>query len=257
MQYFVMQEVKSKGCKILLDGQGADEIALGYKRYLSLPIYQSIKDKNLIQLINDIFNIFNRNNNLNFITKLQYIFGPLLFPIRILKIFLRYDFVKLSLLETNLIYKKTAKSLWNSQELQKLEIFNFSLPSLLRFADRNSMHNSIELRLPYLDHRFVETIVKKPLKIKIRNGWDKFPLRNSDLLPKEIAWRESKLGFASSARTWIKKYSQEMLDQVMDSEFTSQLFSKKRLFKKWKKLNENEKWRIFNIAIWAKSMKIE
>ena len=50
MQYFIMKEVKKNKCKILLDGQGADEILLGYKRYLSLPIYKNLRKGNFKKL---------------------------------------------------------------------------------------------------------------------------------------------------------------------------------------------------------------
>lgn len=256
MQYFVMEEVKNKGCKILLDGQGADELLLGYKRYIGAPFYKSIKEANIIQFIKSLINIFTRNKNLNTFIKLQYLFGPIFISIRTIRISLRLNFVKLPIFPSKRIYKSISKNLWDIEEMQIHEIYNSSLPSLLRFADRNSMHNSIELRLPYLDHRFVEKIIKTPLEFKIKNGWDKVLLRKSKLLPKEVAFRESKLGFASPEDTWIRKYSDKMLEHIKNSDFMSRVITKKRLYKKWDKLNNNEKWRIFNVSIWAEAMNI-
>ena len=58
-------------------------------------------------------------------------------------------------------------------------LWNISLPSLLRYEDRNSMAFSVEARIPFLDHRLVEYIFSIPLDKLIHKGWTKHVLRES------------------------------------------------------------------------------
>ena len=253
MQYFVMEDAKKQNCKVILDGQGADEICLGYKRYMVLPIFYFLKNFKLMDIFKSILFVLKRNSNLTFLQKLQYVFGQYLSELRTLRARKRMHFIKLSSKKIGQIYKEISKSLWNINSLQFLEIYKYSLPSLLRFADRNSMFNSIELRVPYLDHRFVEKCFAMPLENKIRDGWDKYIFRRSNILPNKIAWRQSKLGFASPSKTWINKYSFELLDEISNSEFLKNISDINELELSWRKLNNNEKWRLFNLAIWSKT----
>ena len=256
MQFFILEEAKKHNCKVILDGQGADEIFLGYKRYMALPIFNALKSFNIKKFIYAIVDLNTRNQNLSFLVKIQYIFGQIFSQIRILRMRHRFNFINLSTKKSKEIYDTLSKNVWDYFSLQYLEIYKYSLPSLLRFADRNSMHNSIELRVPFLDHRVVEECITMSLDKKIKNGWDKFPLRNSGRLIKQISLRESKLGFASPSKTWINKYSKEMYKEISNSKFLNKIINSEKIKYKWKILNHNEKWRLFNLAIWSKKMKI-
>jgi len=76
------------------------------------------------------------------------------------------------------------------------QTFSFGLPALLRYADRNSMANSVEIRLPFLDHKIVAFLFSLPDEYKIHNGWTKLILRETykEQLPNEICWRKEKIG---------------------------------------------------------------
>ena len=80
------------------------------------------------------------------------------------------------------------------------------LEELLRYADRNSMIHSREVRLPFLNHELVEFIFSLPSHFKIRNGWTKWLLRESvkNELPEEIVWRKEKVGFEPPQKTWME-----------------------------------------------------
>lgn len=257
MQYFTLEEANKNNCRVILDGQGADELLLGYKRYMILPMLNRIKILNFKKFITSLKYLLIRNKNLTIWQKMEYIFGQLFFQLRIFRIRKKYNFINISSSKSEKIYKDLSNKYWNHRSLQISEIYKYSLPSLLRFADRSSMSNSIELRLPYLDHRVVEKCLSLKLNEKINNGWDKFPLRNSDRIIKEIAWRESKLGFASPSKTWINAYSNEMYAATISSKFINKIANINKLKLKWKYLNYNEKWRLFNLAIWSKNFKIE
>ena len=82
--------------------------------------------------------------------------------------------------------------------------FRTNLPALLRFEDRNSMAFSVEARVPFLDHRLVEYAFALPSQFKMREGYTKRVLRDAmaGTLPEEIRMRARKMGFATPERLW-------------------------------------------------------
>lgn len=81
-----------------------------------------------------------------------------------------------------------------------------NLPMLLRYEDRNSMAHSIEARVPFLDHRLVEFALKLGSRHKIAGGDTKRVLRGAmrDILPPSVLYRRDKLGFATPEEAWFK-----------------------------------------------------
>src|SRR4030095_8477677 len=63
------------------------------------------------------------------------------------------------------------------EDILYYETFYVGLPELLRYADRNSMAHSTEVRLPFLGHEVVEFIFSLPSNLKIKNGFTKWILR--------------------------------------------------------------------------------
>ena len=80
------------------------------------------------------------------------------------------------------------------------------LEQLLRYADRNSMAHSREVRLPFLNHDLVEFLFTLPSSFKINNGWTKYLMRYTfdNLLPKEICWRVDKIGYEPPQQKWLQ-----------------------------------------------------
>jgi asparagine synthase (glutamine-hydrolysing) len=80
------------------------------------------------------------------------------------------------------------------------------LEDLLRLADRNSMAHSVEVRLPFLQHELVELLFRLPPSYKIRQGWSKWILRKAmeHRLPEAITWRRDKVGFEPPQEEWMK-----------------------------------------------------
>ena len=78
------------------------------------------------------------------------------------------------------------------------------LRQLLYHDDRNAAAFSIENRVPFLDHRLVEYVSSIPSVYKLYNGWSKWLLRLAmrELLPENILWRKDKIGFATPSRKW-------------------------------------------------------
>jgi asparagine synthase (glutamine-hydrolysing) len=78
------------------------------------------------------------------------------------------------------------------------------LVELLMKQDQMSMACSIESRVPFLDHTFVEFSTRIPDGLKIRGGTQKYILKKAveDLLPREITYRK-KMGFPTPLRQWL------------------------------------------------------
>lgn len=79
------------------------------------------------------------------------------------------------------------------------------LQELLRYADRNAMSQGLELRLPYLDHRLVQFAFSLPERFKNRNGYPKWILREAyrEQITEECAWRKGKTGFEPPQHDWM------------------------------------------------------
>ena len=76
------------------------------------------------------------------------------------------------------------------------------------------MANSVEVRLPFLQHNLVEFLFTLPPHFKIHQGWTKWLLRKAveTKLPKEIVWRKDKVGYEPPQKAWMQNsYIQEAI----------------------------------------------
>jgi asparagine synthase (glutamine-hydrolysing) len=98
---------------------------------------------------------------------------------------------------------------------------------ILHNVDRNSMAQSRETRVPYLDYNLVEFCLKLPAAYKISAGLSKQILRTAakDVLPEKIAGRVDKQGYSSPVPSWAKKeltgFFRENLGTVQARPFVS------------------------------------
>ena len=92
------------------------------------------------------------------------------------------------------------------------------LVELLMKQDQMSMAASIESRVPFLDHPFVEFAARVPESLKIRGGESKYILKKAveDLLPRETVYRR-KMGFPTPLRKWLAEpRSAELIDSLQN-----------------------------------------
>ena len=256
MQAEVFRKAKEAGCIVMLDGQGGDEILLGYERYYaayikSLPFFQKISES--YKSVN--------SSRLSAKELIAYLYYFTNFKIRISRLKKRYSFVKPEVFESwkkdNI--KKSIDSYKNIIEMQKLELMSQQLPHLLRYEDKNSMMHSIESRLPFLDYRVVETALSINNKLKIKNGWSKYILRKSieNIVPKEIAWRKNKLGFNAPEKLWIKDFEKIMIAEIGKSKILKELCSIDNMLAKFSGFDLRTKWKLYNIAKWEELYNVE
>lgn len=121
------------------------------------------------------------------------------------------------------------------REMQISDLMTYLPNNNLTKVDRAAMANSLETRVPFLDHRVVNYALKLPLEYKYRNGVGKWILRQIlyKYVPKTMIERP-KMGFAVPLETWLrgplKDWSNELLDPVRlknDALFNTEIIRKK------------------------------
>ena len=167
---------------------------------------------------------------------------------------MKYSFINkeyLDLSNRNCIIE-SSKCYTDIVQLQKHELMQLQLPHLLKYEDRNSMHHSIESRLPFIDYRLVETAVSINNSYKIKDGWTKYLLRKAieDIVPPEIAWRRSKLGFNAPVGIWMADITDLMKKQIVKSEIIDRISDRGDVIKRFEKMNFRTQWPFFNLAKW-------
>ncbi|MFH1023605.1 MAG: asparagine synthase (glutamine-hydrolyzing) [Planctomycetota bacterium] len=92
------------------------------------------------------------------------------------------------------------------------------LPQLLKYEDKLGMAFSLECRVPYLDHRIVEFAFALADGWRIRGGWSKFILRKAmdGILPREVAWRRDKQGFPFPVGEAIRMHAPLLAERLSD-----------------------------------------
>jgi asparagine synthase (glutamine-hydrolysing) len=147
------------------------------------------------------------------------------------------------------------------QEL-KLAVEHLTLPALLRYEDGNSMHFSIESRVPFCTPRLAEFALSLPPEYLIADDGDTksvFRAAVEDLVPREILRRE-KVGFAVPERAWLQQIrgwveaapfsALPFLEQAaVNRDISAALASQGR----W----PPHVWRLVNIAFWSRAMNVD
>lgn len=251
MQYFVFQKAQRLGCKVMLDGQGADEILLGYERYYSA----HLRSMAVFRAIREIF-LIESNSRLSFMDILGILGYFAVSQIRISNLKRKFGFLKSEYTENFPNIDLLAKGFRNIKEMQLMEIESFALPHLLRYADRNSMRNSIEARVPFLDHELVETSFGINDKLKIKNGWTKHLLRVAlkGYVPSSILWRKIKFGFEAPTASWIDEVRGSMELAISQSSLLEKMCRERVDFKK---IDASTFWRLYSIAKWEAVYSVE
>ncbi len=200
-QYCVMRLAKEK-VKVVLDGQGADELLAGYLAYQGSYIRWLIRSFHWLTAIREVAGSLRYHRGF-----LGSAFRQILVRRR------RRTLLKPGMPEID----RYAGSL--SAVLSR-ELTATNLPGLLHYEDRNSMTFSIESRVPFLDVRFVEYIASLSLSQKIRRGVTKISLRHAikGSIPESVRCRMDKMGFVTPEEVWMKGALRPYMLEVLGSD---------------------------------------
>lgn len=204
--------------KVLIDGQGADELLAGYARYYKW-YWQELFRKRKLLRSGEIKAAREKGVTESF--GFRNIIAALCPDIAAVMLEKRYllralqqkdltsEFVKLQSQEAYY----TTPEIFNLNGALHFNAFVNGLEELLRYADRNSMAHGIEVRLPFLSHELAEFLFRLPSDFKIRNGWTKWLLRKEmdGKLPDPITWRKDKTGFEPPQKEWMNTPAMQAL----------------------------------------------
>ncbi len=186
-QWKVMELAKKHNITVLLDGQGADEYLAGYmpeyKTYLTQLFFENRADYEVQYL--------KYQNQHKFNDSIPHYLNTESYRMKIG----RY---KKQIFNQKIGYETLKDRL-------KYKLTSSGLKELLRYADRNSMAFSREVRLPFLSHKLIEFVFSLPDEFLLKDGWTKYIHRKSfdKILPNKVCWRKDKIGYEPPQKRWL------------------------------------------------------
>jgi len=229
---------------VLLSGMGGDEVFGGYPRYLAMKLAQYynaipgfLRERLLQRIVGHLpgakpgkFTSLFRNTkklvkSASLPFRQRYLgFGTYFTDTEKQQLYsdeLKAATQHLNAYQRHLAYFEKVKDEHPLNQMMYIDIKTF-LPCLnLTYTDKASMAASAEVRVPFLDHEFVELTAKIPAELKL-HGWTrkyifKKAMAADGKLPKEIVWRK-KAGFGAPVRAWVMKDLNEMIHDLLSEE---------------------------------------
>lgn len=262
-QYKVMELANSAGMKVLLDGQGSDEIFAGYFIYYKYYLFESLLKLRINEAVS-LLNTARFNFNDLILFPAMTIFSMLGLSKGFLKNLWLGRMRYLKGFDKAAISNPLDDRGFDLNRALYSDLIRYSIPQLLRYEDKNSMRWSIESRVPFLDYRLVELVMSLPSRYKIRRGVTKHILRMAlkGMVSDKILNRRDKIGFATPDEDWLSSSAfVEMVRGIIDSEpFKSRKYWNHKEVSRMleehlrapKKKYDEILWRIINTELWLR-----
>ncbi|RTR36270.1 asparagine synthase (glutamine-hydrolyzing) [Robertmurraya yapensis] len=264
--YFIAKEA-SKHVKVVLSGEGADELFGGYNIYREplslqgitrLPNWLKTGLRKGAGIVPD--GVKGKSYLYRGTTPLEdrYIGNAFIFSESEKQKMLLEYMANQPYTEITRDYYRDATLYGQSSKMQYIDIHTWLPGDILVKADRMSMAHSLELRVPFLDKEVFEVAREIPDQMKIANGTTKFVLREAvkDLVPNFIVDRK-KLGFPVPIRLWLKNELYDWAkDAINNSSTIGTIFNKSELISLLeehaigKKDNSRKLWTVLTFMIW-------
>lgn len=224
---YIVSKFASQHVKVILGGQGGDEIFGGYSRYMVAYLEQALKgaifqsneeDEHIVSLESILPNLPALKQYVPMMKSfwqqgsfegMDHRYYHLINRMGSTKEFFQTDFINEC--DSTAIFNKFS-GYFNNPETKsyfnKMTHFDMlgSLPGLLQVEDRVSMSVSIESRVPLLDRRIVDLVSGMPAGMKFKGGEMKYLLKKTikNIMPPEIMARKDKMGFPVPLHLWSK-----------------------------------------------------
>ncbi|MCZ6909418.1 MAG: asparagine synthase (glutamine-hydrolyzing) [Rickettsia endosymbiont of Ixodes persulcatus] len=270
-QYYVSKYAVDH-VKVVLGGQGGDELFIGYARYLIAYLAKCLSNAISGRSSANEFSLGAIAKNLallnNYKSTLNSFFEKGLFGEADLNYFHlvnrkqceneiympQYSDNKRSFLRFQTIFHQIE----NNSLLNKMLYFDLkgALPALLQVEDRMSMAVSLESRVPFLDHRIVEFSASIPDSIKFSSGKTKHILRHAvkNILPKQVLNRKDKMGFPVPLSDWFYGKQKSFIHDTLFSKKSTErgivnINTLKKMFKHKKPITRSI-WGALCLELW-------
>ena len=263
--YFV-SKIASEHVKVVLSGEGADELFGGYTIYNeinSLRGYQKLPlglRKFLANIVRPLPKFKGRNFILRGALSVEerFIGNAFMFNKAEKQKILKDTSIAHEPQEYTAKYYDRAKDYDDITKMQYLDINTWMVGDILLKADRMSMANSLELRVPFLDKEVFKVARTIPYQLRVNKENTKYAMRKAARrhLPEDWA-KKKKLGFPVPTRVWLKdeKYYNIVKD-VFNSETAKKFFNSEELIKflddhfSGKEDNSRKVWTVFIFIVW-------
>lgn len=263
--YFVCNTA-SKYLKVVLSGEGADEIFGGYNIYRE-PLECAWYDKipfPIRRLIGNAAGLFPAHRGLNFLVRRgkkledRFIGNAYMFTEKERKALLKNPTDAPSPAELVKPWYDMTRDKDPVTRMQFVDLNMWMVGDILLKADKMSMANSLELRVPFLDKEIMALAQRIPLKYRVNDENTKFAMRQAALRRMPEKWAgKKKLGFPVPTRVWLKE---DKYYNIVKKEFQSQnarkFFHTERLVKllddhkTGKADNSRRVWTVYTFLIW-------
>ncbi len=257
----VMKSVHAGGIKVVLNGQGADELLAGYPRYYPTYLRQLLLQGRLPALSRNFEGFRAQQGDLSRLGLWRELATPFWpdWARRAARVAGRGNAFDDRFLSPQLrtlsspAAEAMARRAFSDLDTHLLtDLTTTRLPELLQAEDRFSMAFSIESRVPFLDRAFVEYGIALPASQKIDNGVTKVVLRDAmrGVVPDETLDRRDKQGYPTPANDWLRQYGVEYAGDVIGS----QRFRERDVFDAGATAAAFQRWRNGNgslVGLWT------
>jgi asparagine synthase (glutamine-hydrolysing) len=265
--YFVCNKA-AEYVKVVLSGEGADEIFGGYNVYkepLSMPAYNAIP-RFIRRGIGAAASKLPAKRGVNFLVRRgkdleeRFIGNAYMFTEKERKALLKIKTDAPDAKEITRPFYDKVKDKDAVTKMQYLDLHLWMTGDILLKADKMSMANSLELRVPFLDKEVMAVAERIPTKYRVTNENTKFAMRKAALqaTPPQTA-NKKKLGFPVPIRVWLKEDKYYSIVKEHFTSKTAQHFFNTELLiklldehKEGKKDNSRKIWTVFIFLVWYK-----
>lgn len=264
--YFVSQ-VASEHVKVVLSGEGADELFGGYNIYHEpldiIPYQQKVPlfiRKALAAIASKLPDIKGKSFLIRGSKTIEerFIGNAFMFTESERKKLLKNKTGAPKPMQITKKFYDKVKDKDDITKMQYLDIHMWMAGDILLKADRMSMAHSLELRVPFLDKELCNLAVKIPTKYRVNGNNTKYAMRLAAKknIPEKVA-EKKKLGFPVPIRVWLKeeKYY-NLVKETFTSKEATQYFNTQNLIKllnqhyEGKKDNSRKIWTVYMFLVW-------
>jgi asparagine synthase (glutamine-hydrolysing) len=240
-QWKVMELARECGVKVLLDGQGGDEVYAGY-HYMYPSFLVSLLAEGRLALVRDELRTRARVHGVAVGTTLTDV-AKLLAPRTV-----RGRSLPDWLADGG--RSGVAGRLLRDQ--QRFALTVSPLPAYLHHEDRNSMAFSLEARVPFLDYRNVELGISLRASQLLRGGYTKHVLRRAmaGIVPDGVLWRPDKQGFTVAQTAWLRGALAPLLAETIADAERRPWYDRDALRRTLRDGREDALWRPFMAERW-------